>query len=209
MKQLVLRFIHDTRAVVAFEAVIITPIMAWLFVGSFVFFDAFRTYNTSVKATYAVADVLSRQQDTVYASDIEGLADVFQNISYDIEGTSLRVTQILRTHTGHYRVDRSYATDGQARLFDADLPAIEDRLPIMAPGDAVLLVETTLPYRPAFNVGLSNLEFTNFTLTRPRYVPLLDIDYGIEPSYCGYNCELYEGERDDEDGAEDPGPDGA
>ena len=209
MKRLVLRFVHDTRAVVALEAVIITPILAWLFVGSFVFFDAFRTYNTSVKATYAIADVLSRQQDTVYASDIEGLASVFQNISYDIEGTSLRVTQIIMNHAGAYRVDESIATGGMARLFNSNIPDIEDRLPIMAPGDAVILVETTLPYRPAFNVGLNDLEFTNFTLTRPRSGPPLDINRDIEPNYCGYNCELYEGERDDEDGAEDPGPDGA
>ena len=53
------RFWKDEGASVALEAVIVTPILAWVFVASFVFFDAFRVYNTSIKATYAVADVLS------------------------------------------------------------------------------------------------------------------------------------------------------
>lgn len=194
MRSLIIRFLRDTRAAVAFEAVIITPILLWLFVGSFVFFDAFRTYNTSVKATYAIADVLSRQREDVYSSDIEGLANLFRTITNTAEGTNLRVTQIYRNHAGEYRVDQSFPTGGMARLFDANLPAIEDRLPIMALGDHVILVETTLPYRPAFNVGLGNLEFTNFTLTPPRNGPQIVLNPGIEPDYCGQSCDLGEGD---------------
>jgi hypothetical protein len=51
----------DERAAVAFETVLMTPILVWAFIGSFVFFDAYRVYNTSVKTTYMVADMLSRQ----------------------------------------------------------------------------------------------------------------------------------------------------
>lgn len=193
MKQLFVRFLRDTRAAVAFEAVIITPILAWLFVGSFVFFDAFRAYNSSIKAAFAVADVLSRQEDPIYATDIEGMADVFQHITRDIEGTSIRVTQVRRRRND-YRIDWSYATDGTARLFNSNLPEIEEQLPIMARGDYIVIVETFLPYRPAFNVGLGQQEFTNFTVTRPRYAPRIEFNDGIEPDYCGQSCDLGEGD---------------
>ncbi len=37
------QFWKDDSAAVAFETVIITPVLAWTFIASFVFFDAFRT----------------------------------------------------------------------------------------------------------------------------------------------------------------------
>ena len=48
MKRLIKAYWKDERASVALEAVIVIPILAWVFVASFVFFDAFRVYNTSM-----------------------------------------------------------------------------------------------------------------------------------------------------------------
>jgi Flp pilus assembly protein TadG len=70
MIEAIRNFIRDTRAAVAFETVLLTPILVWAYIGSFVFFDAYRVYNTSVKATYMVADMLSRQTNMVYGHDI-------------------------------------------------------------------------------------------------------------------------------------------
>lgn len=39
----------------------------------------------------------------------------------------------------------------------------------MADAERILLVETFIPYRPAFDVGVNLLTFENFTFTRPRY----------------------------------------
>lgn len=202
------RFLRDENAAVAFEAIIITPVLAWLFVGSFVFFDAFRAYNTSVKATFAVADVLSRQTSLLYGSDIEGLADVFQHITRNTEGSAMRVTQVRRTSTGR-SVDWSYATDGRARLFNSNMDALEDQFPIMVTGERVIVVETFLPYRPAFNVGLSELEFTNFTVTRPRFAGQLAFDDGSDPNYCPVACDVGEGTGGDPGADTDTGPSGS
>ena len=54
-------------------------------------------------------------------------------------------------------------------LFTANMIDLEGRLPIMADAERILLVETFIPYRPAFDVGVSLLTFENFTFTRPRY----------------------------------------
>jgi hypothetical protein len=164
------RFRDDDRAAVAFEAVIILPVLAWSFIGSFVFFDAFRTYNSSIKATYAIADVLSRQVNTVFAYDIEGMHDIFDHLVRSDGGTRMRVTQInYDGPTDTYRVDWSYATNGEARLFTANLVDMEELLPIMANAERLILVETFVPYSPAFDMGLDVLTFSNFTFTRPRY----------------------------------------
>jgi Flp pilus assembly protein TadG len=68
-------FLRDSRAAVALETVLILPILIWAFVASFVFFDAYRVYSTSVKATYMVADMLSRQTNEVIPHDIQGWRD--------------------------------------------------------------------------------------------------------------------------------------
>ena len=176
------RFWKDDRASVALEAVIVTPILVWVFVASFVFFDAYRVYNTSIKATYAVADVLSRRTTEIASSDIEGLADVFQFLTQNTAGSSMRVTQITR-QAGGYRIDWSHGTDGMTYLRASDFPDFIDRIPIMAFGDRMLLIETILPYRPAFSAGLSEQEYVNFTVTRPRFAGQVPFDADLPNSY--------------------------
>ena len=197
------KFWTDQSAAVAIEAVIITPILAWLFVASFVFFDAFRTYNTSIKATYSMADVLSRQTESIRSTDIEGLSDIFQFMTRNTSGTAMRVSQITRRQNGH-RIDWSHATDGRTRLRDADLADREDNIPVMAFGDRLLLVETFLPYVPAFTVGVGEQEFTNFTVTRPRFAGQVPFIADLPNSYVytrngtsGWDWDDWE--EDDED----------
>ena len=175
-------FLRDTSGAVAFEAVIITPILAWCFVGSFIFFDAFRTYSASLKATYAVADVLSRQTTTIFASDVEGLSDIFEHIARNPNGGSIRVTQI-GWDGSNYSIDWSHGADGETRLRDTDLPGVTDQLPIMVAGERVIVVESFVPYHPYFNIGLDDIEFTNFTITRPRFAGQLPYDDGVDP-FC-------------------------
>ncbi|MEM6609347.1 MAG: hypothetical protein AAF689_12270 [Pseudomonadota bacterium] len=181
-------FLRETRGAVAFEAVIITPILAWCFVGSFIFFDAFRTYSTSLKATYAVADVISRQELTIYGSDIQGMADIFSHLTRNVSGSSMRVSEISWNGT-EYDVEWSHPTGTLTRMRDTDLPGIVDQLPIMASGERVVLVETFIPYDPYFDVGLNNIEFTNFTITRPRFAGQIPFDDGTNPlcSVCNHD----------------------
>ena len=186
------RFIRSEDASVAIEAVIIMPILAWVFVASFVFFDAFRVYNTSIKATYAVADVLSRRTSQISSTDIEGLADVFQFLTRNTAGSSIRVTQITR-QAGGYRIDWSHGTDGMTYIRASDFPDFIDRIPIMAFGDRLLLIETFLPHRPAFSAGLSDQEFVNFTVTRPRFAGQVAFQANLPNSYVYDNNALPSG----------------
>lgn len=181
MKRLFKHFLRDTSAAVSFETVIVFPLLTWAWVGTFAFFDAYRVYNTSIKATFTIADLISRQTSTVYGYDIEGMARMLDSMIRDTNGVEMRVTQILRNTDGDYVVDWSHATGTQAELFTASLAGISDRLPDMANGERVVLVESFVDYEPAFNVGLNDLTFDNFTLTRPRYAGQVPYDDEMTP----------------------------
>ncbi|PIV74047.1 MAG: hypothetical protein COW55_10745 [Rhodobacteraceae bacterium CG17_big_fil_post_rev_8_21_14_2_50_65_11] len=201
-------FWRDDRASVAIEALIVMPILTWVFVASFVFFDAYRVYNTSIKATYAVADVLSRRTSEIASSDIEGLAGVFQFLTQNTAGSSMRVTQITR-QAGGYRIDWSHGTNGMTYVRPSDFPDFIDRIPIMAFGDKMLLIETILPYRPAFAAGLSDQEYVNFTVTRPRFAGQVAFDADMANSYVYSNSGAATGQDGFYyiDGAPDDGSD--
>ena len=164
------RFLREDRAAVALETVIITPVLAWTFIGSFVFFDAYRTYNSSIKATYAVADIISRQTNMVLESDIEGLSTIFEHLVRNNGTARLRVSQIFYNgNTDTFCVEWSDATNGEAELFTANLTDIEELLPNMAHAERLILVQSFIPYQPVFQAGMDVITFRNFTFTRPRY----------------------------------------
>ncbi|ABD56360.1 TadE/TadG family type IV pilus assembly protein [Jannaschia sp. CCS1] len=183
MKLLIQKFLRDTSAAVSLETVIIFPILIWAWIGTFAFFDAYRVYNTSIKATFTIADLISRQQksERVEEDDLDGMSEMLALMVRGTDGVEMRVTQIQRLVSGGYCVNYSYGTGSQARLFNANLPAMQDRIPDMATGEYVVLVESFIDYAPSFNVGLNDLTFENFTLTRPRN--------GQVP-FPGRGCEL-------------------
>ena len=47
------------------------------------------------------------------------------------------------------------------------------RLPKMADGETLILVETKSVYNPPLNVGLGDLDIETFIFTRPRFAPQL------------------------------------
>jgi Flp pilus assembly protein TadG len=169
LRQLLRQFRSDASGATIIEAVIITPVLIWAYVGSFVFFDAFRTYSSSVKATYAVADVISRQTETLTAFDMEGYASVFATIVRNNGDVRMRMTQIsYDAHTDTMHVEWSHATNGQARLFTGNMNDFVGLLPNMSHGERLILVESFVPYTMAFDMGLDLMTFSNLTFTRPR-----------------------------------------
>ena len=182
MIEAIRNFIRDTRAAVAFETVLLTPILVWAYIGSFVFFDAYRVYSTSVKATYMVADMLSRQTNMVYGHDIEGMANVINSIIRGAGDVQMRASQIGMV-SDEYQVDWSYGVNGAARIFDNNIDDIRDRLPIMPNGERIVLVETFVTYQAPFDIGLTVTRFDNFTFVRPRYAGQVPFDPdGLPPT---------------------------
>ena len=182
LKHILQRFWSNTSGGVAMESVIIFPVLLWTWVGTFAFFDAYRVYNTSIKATFTVADLLARQDNMVYDSDLQGYADMLGAMIRDHDGVRMRATQIFMSTEGTFEVDWSEGTGGLFDYTTANIAEFEDRIPDMAVGERVILVESFIDYEPSWNVGLNDLTFENFTLTRPRYANQVPYTEGARPT---------------------------
>lgn len=168
------RFARDTQGTITIESVIFLPILLWIVMMTFVFFDVFRNENTNAKAAYAVADILSRQVTPVDADYLDGLGDVYAALARARHPTSLRVSSIdFDSGNDEYRLRWSYATDGADPLTALALEAMRSRLPTLSVGETMILVETVLDYEPLLNIGLSARTLRHVIPTRPRFAPQL------------------------------------
>jgi Flp pilus assembly protein TadG len=176
------RFLRDDNAAVAMETVLITPILVWAYMMSFTFFDAYRVYNTTVKTTYMVADMLSRQTNEVYTHDIEGMANVAASIIRGGSQLRMRASQISMIDD-EFQVDWSQGVNGAANLFDANIPDITHMLPTLPNGESIVLVEMIVNYEAPLDIGLTVAEFDSFTVVRPRYAgQVVCCASGVPPS---------------------------
>lgn len=172
------RFLRgDEAGTVSFETVLILPLLLWFYVGSFVFFDAYKVYNRNVKAAYTVSDMLSRQTDAIDNNYLEGLTRAFDYMAAQRHDSWLQVAQIRwQGSRNRYRVDWSRGTNGKNRdrIRNSDLAGLADKLPPLVNGERIIVVNSFVEYKPAFWVGLSNtITMQNFVVTSPRFAPQL------------------------------------
>lgn len=181
MKHLLLRpfrtrFARDESGAVIAEFVLAMCWLCWWYVASFAIFDGFRQYNASIKATYTVGDILSRQMVVVDSTYLEGLRGLYEYLIKFGSDADLRYTSVKwDQQADRYEVHWSYATGTRGLLTTADLTTMENRLPILVDGEHVLLVESWSVYNTLFSVGVSQgLEFNNYMVTSPRFAARVD-----------------------------------
>lgn len=182
------RFLRDSRGSVSAEAVLVLPLVLWAYLATFQYYDAFGTITRNMKATYTIADLISRQTGTVTPAYIDGLNNLYAYLNKDPSGVWTRITAIGWDPTvgssGAYFVQWPYATDGKVELpseelDDVSLQSYVGRLPVIAAGDTLIMVETHMTYTPAFSiVGLQQQTFNQLVITRPRISPQIAWDPG-------------------------------
>ncbi|NJM82798.1 MAG: hypothetical protein HC844_10100 [Tabrizicola sp.] len=168
------------------EFLLLFPMLVWLFIALFVYWDVFRAANTAQKGAYSIADAISRQGQL---SDdyVDGMQEVFEFLLNNPSSPSeLLITSIDYNKTDEeYRLMFSWSpegkwTDGVHDETTINEAPFKDRIPLMAAGDGVLVVETLVKYEPAFDIGfnilimaysgsLDDQEFYQFIVTRPRF----------------------------------------
>lgn len=180
------RFARDTRASMTVEAVLILPLLLAWFVGSFVFFDGFKNRNMSLKATYTIGDILSRRTEGVTSAYIGRLQQLYDRLAYTSGSSALRVTSLTWDGTEHSVLWSRSSKGTLPAQTDATVKPVtfRDRIPLMAVGETVILVETFTDYNPAFNVGWSHHLFENFVVTSPRFASCLSWDNGSDVPSC-------------------------
>jgi hypothetical protein len=178
------RFRDEEDGLIFAEFLIMLPLLLWTFMALFIYWDAFRTINQAQKAAYSVSDLISRQSE-VTVGFLDGLEVVTEYLMNDSPGVSIRITSLeWREDEDAYRVIFSYSPGNKMPTHTpTTLMAIkEERIPDMADNHGAVIVETTVDYDPAINIGIPNHSFDNFVITRPRYDRLVCLTTAVCPT---------------------------
>nr|WP_319246980.1 hypothetical protein [uncultured Celeribacter sp.] len=182
------------------EAILMLPMLLFTLLFFLTVFDGFSAKTRANRANYTVSDYLARQTETVDPDFLDGLAAMFRFLSDDA-AVSLRTSAVQYTvdwqGNGSYKLSWSYATGDMEALTAQTLPDVTERLPIMVNGEEILLVETLRPWRPVFDVGLTDFVFEDAVITKPRFAAQVPFDDGQPPG----------GGNSDDDTTDDPNMD--
>lgn len=157
------------------EAVLVIPILFFAIAATLVTWDAFKTRNISQKATYTVADMLARETTGVDEDYLTAAHELFGYLANS--GTNaLRVTVVDMTEdpdTKQKSLNLVWSrTVGGLPEFD-NAAQVQNRVPRMAVGDQIVLVESVQGWSPAFSMGLGDYTFREIAVMRPRFSPQL------------------------------------
>ncbi|PYF09650.1 hypothetical protein C8J30_10720 [Rhodobacter viridis] len=142
-------------------------LLGWLAVA-FQISDAFRTRLLASQASYAVGDLISREQNAIGPTYVTGLKKVFDFITHvpNSNYTWMRVTLVSCSAVSNtdncdgttkiFSLVSSYSTaesNGIHKHTQATINLDADRIPVMAAGDMAVIVETSMRYYPIFGIG--------------------------------------------------------
>ena len=158
--------------------VVMMPLLVWSIMAMLTFTDAFRARAMATDATAVIADSLSRQTTPIYTADLVGLKAVVKHLTgYDV---SLRVTQLRCAQNCNDLNQRRLAVDFSQGieldpLGNQNFRSGEERsrVPFMASGERLILIETSFMHEPLAQVGLNGREVNVSHTTRMRFTPRL------------------------------------
>lgn len=172
------RFRQDESGVITTETLLITPLLMWVFLAMFVYWDAFRAQNTSIKASYVLADMISRENAPVNTAFVNGMHSVFRYMVDTSEQTWIRVSSVQYNQAqDRYNVlwSRSTNTTRAPIHTTTTMVALRGHLPVISDSDTLLVIETWRRFSPAFKIGLNQRTFHEISVVRPRFLSPLPI----------------------------------
>ncbi len=85
-------FLRGEGGSVTVEFVLVIPLLAWCFLGTYTFFAAYRTQSINVKAAYTIGDQLSRETDYITPIYMASLGELHDFLVQSDNATRLRIT---------------------------------------------------------------------------------------------------------------------
>jgi hypothetical protein len=152
------RFRREEAGSILAETVIVLPLMVWAAVAMVAYWDVYRTINRVQTASFAILDVVTRQEQVSAATYIPQLDNVIDYFLDDEQGPRLRITVICRdTATDQFRVIWSRSPDGaMPQLTNASLQVFTPLIPVMsAETDRAVIIETEIDYEPTVQLGIN------------------------------------------------------
>lgn len=177
------RFLRDDSGVLLAETVIILPLLIWAYLGLYIYWDAYRSVTTVQKAAYTISDMITREMNPISEGYITGLDDVMEYLVDEDQDVATRVTSIAwSVDNQRFEVHWSRSDGGDlSPLTTATLQSLASQIPAMAEGDFAMIVEVRVPYQAVFDVGLTTDNFSEFIVTRPRFLRCIVMNNGICP----------------------------
>lgn len=185
------RFGRDEAGTLIAEAVIVLPMLIWAYLALFVYWDAYRSINTSQKAAYTISDMISREMNSspLSPSYITGMRDVMKYLIDKDQTVKLRVTSVTWSQArNRYEVDWSVSPDNAFALLTTDnISTVTHRIPTLADGDHVIVVETDVAYKALTNGFGWVVDLGGFKWAHTDYVGLRRdgsqmFEKGIDPA---------------------------
>ncbi|MRU16468.1 pilus assembly protein [Roseovarius sp. A21] len=178
LKRLLKDFRKDTHGSIMVETVIALPMLFWATAATYEFHEVHRYQSAREKATYTIADMISREEFAITSNYLDRTLTVFDDMTNDEGENQIRVSVVeYDEDTQKYHVSWSH-TRGTGTLEDLDDTSINeqtDRLPELIEGQQIILVEAVSVYTPSFKVGLGDaLNVETRIFTAPRLVPKVD-----------------------------------
>lgn len=178
-------FLEETRGSLMVESVISLPLLFWGMAATFDFFEIHRYKSVREKATFTLADMVSRETaeaglTTIYLDNAKIL---FDEITNDGGVNQIRVSVVsYDADDDEYGIVWSEVrgTGSLARLTTEQVRNSHDTLPDVADGEEIILVESTSSYEPLFNVGLNDVTIGTRVFSAIRFAPQICYE-----SVCG------------------------
>jgi hypothetical protein len=191
------RFLKDERGTIVVEFLLYIPLLIWTWIALTVFWDAFRTINTAQKAAYSVSDLITRQEDNLSPSFVDGMQDVFNYLmGNNTQNTRMRITSLVfkigdvaDKSDDQYKLIFSVSPDNTLTPYtEGDLQMLSNRIPLMGDRDSVVLVETFVDYTYPFRIPFISAGVVRVDETQPNTVQVFDEFVVTRPRFKSYIC---------------------
>ncbi|MEB8387436.1 pilus assembly protein [Rhodobacteraceae bacterium KMM 6894] len=171
-------FRNDEGGSITVEAAITLPLLFWAIAASYEFFEVHRYNSSRDKATYTIADIISRELQSVTPTYMDSAKTVFDTISNDEGQNSVRVTIVkydLEENEYSVKWSQVRGTSDLVPMVTDDVRTAYDTLPNMADGEELIIVDSSSHYPPLFNVGMNDdINVTTRVVTSPRFAPQIN-----------------------------------
>lgn len=172
------RFRREERGSVMVETVITLPLLIWALGATYEFFEIHRYQSAREKASYTIADMISREMSAITPTYLNNAKIVFDTMANDGVANSMRVSLIkYDSDEDEYSIKWSEVRGATylRALTTSDVKNDHAKLPQMRDGEELVVVDSLSKYEPMFDIGFgTGMDVSTHVMTIPRFAPQIN-----------------------------------